>query len=156
MSLAVAETRCHPLARSRTEWIAGGSSAEHRRRRSRATVMLAVFGFVLMQTLIVCHSPATTTDRSVEALIASAFCSTSPQSAPVGSPLNAPINAPTHAAPVLCFHCASGCHGVLGATTFWMVIAFGIAAAPIMRINLDTMRSTSHHRDYRVRGPPAG
>jgi hypothetical protein len=37
-----------------------------------------------------------------------------------------------------------------------MVIAFGIAAAPIMRINLDTMRSTSHHRDNRVRGPPAG
>jgi hypothetical protein len=113
--------------------------------------MLAVFGFVLMQTLIMCHSPATTTDRSVEALIASAFCSTSPQSAPVGSPLNAP----THAAPALCFHCASGCHGVLGATTFWVVIAFGIAASPIMRINLDTMRSTSYHRDNRVRGPPA-
>lgn len=124
-------------------------------RRRRAMVMLALFSFVLLRTLAVCHEPNGTTSRlgvqaGIDALIASAFCGT--LDTPTGSPSGATTS---HSPSAMCLHCASGCHGVAGLGTFWVLLAFGLIVPLVMRINRDSEHANSNRRDNRVRGPPA-
>jgi len=156
MSTLVAERRCHAPTPSRVAPRMGVSSRDSRQRH-RAIVMLSLFGFVLLRTLTICHEPGSPssarsgTQAGIDALISSAFCGT----------LDAPISSrnegtPSHASSAMCLHCASGCHGVTAFRTFWIVLAFGLTVRHLMRINLDKMQRTAHHRDNKVRGPPAG
>ncbi len=151
-----AESCCHTHAPPHFAARADASSTDAR-RRYRAIVMLAFFGFVLLRTLTVCHEPTDSatnrvgTQAAINALIASAFCGT--LDVPTGSPGGSTTS---HASSAMCLHCASGCHGVSGLGTFWMLWAFGLAVPLLMRINRDTAHTNSNHRDNRVRGPPAG
>ncbi len=149
-----AESCCHTHAPLRFAARADASSTDTRRRH-RAVLMLALFGFVLLRTLTICHAPADDatnragTQAGIDALIASAFCGTLDD--PSGSPGG---NTTSHTSSTMCLHCASGCHGVTGLGTFWMLWAFGLAVPLVMRINRDTAHPNSNHRDNRVRGPP--
>lgn len=155
MSTLSAEPCCHVSAPSRAATRISVTSVDSR-RRYRAIVMLTLFGFVLLRTLTICHEPGSpASDRigaraAIDALIASAFCGT----------LDAPVDSrngdtTSHRSSAMCLHCASGCHGATALETFWIVLAFGLALRHLMRINLDKAQSSAHHRDNKVRGPPA-
>jgi hypothetical protein len=150
-----AESPCHVSAPPRVG-TALGSSASDIRRRHRAIVMLALFSFVLLRTLTVCHEPNGVTSRlgvqsGIDVLIASAFCGT--LDTPIGSPSGGTTS---HTPSAMCLHCASGCHGASSLQTFWMLWAFGLAMPLVMRINRDSEHTNPSRRDNLVRGPPAG
>ena len=156
MSTLSAELRCHVSSPSRAATRIVASSVDSRRRH-RAIVMLVLFGFVLLRTLTICHEPGSPSSgrigaqAGIDALIASAFCGT--LDAPIGSRNE---DKTSHTSSAMCLHCASGCHGATTLGTFWILLAFGLAVRHLMRINLDKVRSSAHHRDNKARGPPAG